>query len=108
MVTLTAPHCGTHVSTASLQLLSGSLQAAKILETSRTREGFRTLQEQEVISKETQALEIARTVDIESLLERFLANPAQIRSEIRVKLGEKGLCPFSFFLSFLFSSCLIL
>jgi len=59
------------------------LQVAEIWGTSRTRKG-------KWIGKDYTALEIARMyerTEVVSLLERFIANPAQTRHEVSVKLG---------------------
>ena len=59
------------------------MQVAEIWGTSRTRKG-------KWIGKDYTALEIARMyerTEVVSLLERFIANPAQTRHEVRVKHG---------------------
>ena len=59
------------------------MQVAEIWGTSRTRKG-------KWIGKDYTALEIARMyerTEVVSLLERFIANPAQTRHEVSVKLG---------------------
>ena len=83
-ITTDALHCGMPLVMDGMKSSSGSLQVAEIWETSTERKGKHR------DGREYTALEIARErnyTEAVSLLERFVANPAQTRYEVRVKLG---------------------